>query len=152
VGWLAALVCASLLSACSSDKPKPTALDPLTPKIAGRVAWQAKLTGAQFPMRAATRDGAFIVAGDDGTVLSLEAATGRELWRAQVGSPLAAGVGTDGRFTSVVTRSNEVVVLEQGRVLWRSTSGIQSVSPGSAVATTSSVGLTCTGSTLWRSA
>ena len=121
VGWLAALVCASLLSACSSDKPKPTALDPLTPKIAGRVAWQAKLTGAQFPMRAATRDGAFIVAGDDGTVLSLEAATGRELWRAQVGSPLAAGVGTDGRFTSVVTRSNEVVVLEQGRVLWRST-------------------------------
>ena len=35
---------------------------------------------------------------------------------------------------------------------WRSTSATQSVTNGSAVATTTSVGMTCTGSTLWRSA
>ena len=35
---------------------------------------------------------------------------------------------------------------------WRSTSEIQSVRKGSAVATTTSCGSTCTGSTLWRSA
>lgn len=121
VRWLAALVCAGLLSACGSDKPKPTPLEPLAPKIAGRLVWQAKVTGVQFPLLVASRDGAFVVAGDDGTVLSLEGATGRELWRAQVGSTLSAGVGTDGRFTSVVTRNNEVVVLDQGRVLWRAT-------------------------------
>lgn len=119
VRWIAALACVGLLSACGSDQPKPTALEPLSPKIAGRVAWQAKLTGVQFPMRAASRDGAFIVAGDDGTVLSLDAATGRELWRGQAGSGLSAGVGTDGRFVAVATRSNEVVVLDQGRVVWR---------------------------------
>jgi outer membrane assembly lipoprotein YfgL len=107
--------------ACGSDKPKPTPLEPLAPKIAGRLVWQAKVTGVQFPLLTASRDGAFIVAGDDGTVLSLEAATGTERWRAQVGSGLSAGVGTDGRFTSVVTRNNEVVVLDQGRVLWRAT-------------------------------
>ncbi len=121
VRWLAVLVCAGLLLACGSDKPKPTPLEPLAPKIAGRLVWQAKVTGVQFPLLTASRDGAFIVAGDDGTVLSLEAATGTERWRAQVGSGLSAGVGTDGRFTSVVTRNNEVVVLDQGRVLWRAT-------------------------------
>lgn len=118
-GWLAALTCAALLAACSSDKPKPTPLEPLTPKIAGRQVWQAKFTGVQFPLSVAARDGAFIIAGDDGTVLSLEATTGREIWRAQVGSGISAGVGTDGRFTSVVTRGYEVVTLEQGRVLWK---------------------------------
>ena len=118
-GWLAALACAALLVACSSDKPKPTPLEPVAPKIAGRQVWQAKLTGVQFPLVVAARDGSFIVAGDDGTVLSLEVATGRELWRVQVGSEVSAGVGTDGRYTSVVTRGHEVVTIEQGRVLWK---------------------------------
>jgi len=108
-----------LMTACSSDQPKPTPLEPLTPKIAGRQVWQAKLSGVQFPLAMASRDGNFVVAGDDGTVLALEAASGREVWRSQVSAPLAAGVGTDGRFAAVVTRANEVVVLEQGRQLWK---------------------------------
>ena len=119
--WTHALLlgAAVVLAACSSNQPKPTPLEPLTPKIAGRQVWQAKLGGVQFPLAAAARDGNFFVAGDDGTVLALEAASGRELWRAQVGAPIAAGVGTDGRFTAVVTRSNEVITLEQGRVVWK---------------------------------
>lgn len=118
--WVGCWVAALLLSACSGNKPKPASLDPLTPKIAGRQVWQAKLNGVQFPLAVAVRDGTFIAAGDDGTVLALEAASGRELWRAQVGAPLSAGVGSDGRFAAVVTRSNELVTLEQGRVVWRS--------------------------------
>ena len=39
-----------------------------------------------------------------------------------------------------------------GRRAWRSTSATQSVMKGSAVATTTSLADTCTGSTLWRSA
>jgi len=118
--WVGCWVAALLLGACSGNKPKPASLDPLTPKIAGRQVWQAKLNGVQFPLAVAVRDGTFIAAGDDGTVLALEAASGRELWRAQVGAPLSAGVGSDGRFAAVVTRSNELVTLEQGRVVWRS--------------------------------
>ena len=38
------------------------------------------------------------------------------------------------------------------RLAWRSTSSTQSVRKGSAVATTTSADVTCTGSTLWRSA
>jgi outer membrane protein assembly factor BamB len=117
--WAAWLAAALLLGACSGNKPKPATLDPLTPKIAGRQVWQVKLTGVQFPLSVAARDGTFVAAGDDGTVLALEVASGRELWRSQVGAPLSAGVGSDGRFAAVVTRSNELVTLEQGRVLWR---------------------------------
>jgi len=115
--WI--LGAAVLLGACSSDQPKPTPLEPLTPKIAGRQVWQAKLSGVQFPLAVAARDGNFVMASDDGTVLALEAASGREIWRAQVGAPIAAGVGTDGRFTAVVTRSNDVITLEQDRVVWK---------------------------------
>jgi outer membrane assembly lipoprotein YfgL len=41
------------------------------------------------------------------------------LWRTSAGQPISAGVGADGRWTSVVTRGNEVVTFEAGREIWR---------------------------------
>ena len=118
LGVLAAI--ASLLPGCSStDKPKPTALQPLTPQIAGGLAWQARLPGISFPLAVAAVDGRFVAAGDDGTVLALDAASGQEVWRASAGAPITAGVGSDGRFSSVVTRDNELVVFDGGQLLWR---------------------------------
>lgn len=115
--WLSV---AALLAACSStDKPKPTALETFEPKIAGRAVWNLRLPGAALAMTPAVRDGLLFVASGDGTVLALQADTGAEVWRASVGSALAAGVGSDGRYTSVVTRSNEVVTLDAGREVWR---------------------------------
>jgi outer membrane assembly lipoprotein YfgL len=109
-----------LAAACSStDKPKPTALQPLTPSIAGSMVWQAKLDGIGFPLAIASRPDQFVAAGNDGTVLALDPGTGRELWRASAGGPLSAGVGSDGRFASVVTRGNELVVFEAGQERWR---------------------------------
>lgn len=117
---LVAVVLAGLLAACSStDRPKPTPLEPLTPKIAGRMVWSAKVDAIGFPLRPASQGGVYTVAGGDGVVLALQADSGRELWRANVGAPIVAGVGSDGRFTSVVTRDNQVVVLEAGAVKWR---------------------------------
>ncbi|HEV7914428.1 MAG TPA: outer membrane protein assembly factor BamB, partial [Albitalea sp.] len=103
----------------SSDKPKPTPLEPLTPLIAGRAVWNQRIEGAQFPLSVAVTPGVFTVAGSDGTVLALQADTGRELWRGSAGNKVAAGVGSDGRFASVVTRDGDLVTLEAGRVLWR---------------------------------
>jgi outer membrane assembly lipoprotein YfgL len=70
-------------------------------------------------MLPAVREGSFFVASDSGTVLALDAETGAERWRAQLGERLSAGVGSDGRHVSVVTRGNEVVVLDAGREIWR---------------------------------
>lgn len=117
---LAFAAAALLLAGCaSSSKPDPTPLAGYTPEIAGSMVWQARLTGVSFPLQIAAAADAFVAAGDDGTVLALEPGSGRELWRAQTGAPLSAGVGYDGRFASVVTRDNELVVFEAGAERWR---------------------------------
>jgi outer membrane assembly lipoprotein YfgL len=67
--------------------------------------------------------GALAVGASDGSVLALEVDSGRELWRTNVGGPLSAGVGTDGRFAAVVTLSGELVTLEAGQIKWRKAIG-----------------------------
>ena len=117
-----ALSTALLLAACSSDKPKPTPLESITPQIAGRQVWATRIDGAAPGLIVAAREGEFTVAAADGTALALEAGSGRELWRGSAGARLSAAVGSDGRFVAVVTRDNEVVVLERGQgagVKWR---------------------------------
>ena len=113
-----------LLTACSgTPKPKPGPLEPLVPQIGGRMVWSARVDSVQFPLlvsvTGAAGAGVFTVGGTDGTVLALQAETGAELWRANVGAKLSAGVGSDGRYVAVVTRDNELVTLEAGRVIWR---------------------------------
>jgi outer membrane protein assembly factor BamB len=116
----ALLACIALVAGCaSSSKPKPQPLEPLTPKIGNSVAWSQRIDAVQFPLAIAVTRGAFTVASNDGTVLALEAETGRELWRGSAGAKLSAGVGSDGRFAAVVTRDGELVVLEQGQTKWR---------------------------------
>jgi len=119
---LAAIATAALmaLAGCAStDKPKPTPLESFTPQLAGHEAWKQRIDGVQFPLSVAVSPGVFTVAGNDGTVLALQADNGRELWRGSVGAKLGAGIGSDGRFVAVVTRDGELVTLEAGRVLWR---------------------------------
>ena len=119
-GWavLGLLAALAVLAGCAADKPKPTGLEVFTPQIAGRQVWSASLASVQFPLAVAVRDGNFVLAGTDGTVLALEAQSGRELWRGQAGAKLSAGVGSDGRFAAVVTTDNELVVLDKGARLW----------------------------------
>jgi outer membrane assembly lipoprotein YfgL len=116
---------ALLLAACASSKPKPQPLEPLTPKIAGREVWQRNAESIKFPLGVVSLRDSFVVADDDGTVLALDAQSGRELWRGNAGSPISAGVGSDGRFAAVVTREGELVVLEQGQVKWRKSVGVR---------------------------
>lgn len=118
LAWIAAALLG--LAACSSaDKPKPTPLEEVAPKIAGRQVWSSSIGRIGFPMVPAAQAGVFFVAAGDGSVLALQGETGQVLWRASTGEPISAGVGSDGRYTSVVTRGNEVVTFDNGRELWR---------------------------------
>ncbi|MDC8770736.1 outer membrane protein assembly factor BamB [Roseateles albus] len=105
----------------SSTAIKPAELEQITPAIAGRVVWTARLDSVKFPLALTSVGDQFVVAGSDGTVQALQASDGRALWSANVGQKLAAGVGSDGRFAAVVTTGNEVVALDVGQVLWRKT-------------------------------
>ena len=107
-----------LVAGCAADKPKPTALETVTPSLSARQVWSARVDSVKFPLAMVARDGQFIVAGSDGSVVALQAQTGREIWRGQAGKSLSAGVGSDGRFAAVVTTDNTLVVLDQGKALW----------------------------------
>lgn len=117
------LAAAAIVAGCASGKPTPQPLEALTPKISVASAWSQRIEAVTFPLVVAVTGGTFTVAGGDGTVMALDAATGRELWRGTAGGKLSAGVGSDGRFAAVVTRDGELVVLEQGQVKWRKALG-----------------------------
>jgi outer membrane protein assembly factor BamB len=126
--WLVLLGALALVACSGTPKPKPTPLEPITPQIGGRLVWNQRVESVKFPLQVAVNEtaasgGIFTVAGSDGTVMALQAETGRELWRGSVGATLSAGVGSDGRFASVVTRDNELVTLEAGRIVWRARLG-----------------------------
>lgn len=115
------LVLVGVLTACASgsDALKPADLGANPALLGVRTAWTSKMAPVDFPLQATVTGQAVALAGNDGAVLSLDARSGAVLWRAQVGAPIAAGVGSDGRFSAVVTRANELVVLEAGQLLWR---------------------------------
>lgn len=119
--WVAALALAALLSGCSSgpEKPRPAELAPNAGLIGIRQAWTASIGAVGFPLDVRVTGNTVAIASSDGTVGVIDARTGGDLWRASVGTTLAAGVGSDGRFVSVITRNNELIALESGRELWR---------------------------------
>lgn len=110
-----------LLAACAGGgaKPKPTELAPVTAAVNVKQVWTARLTPVGFPLAVQVSGNTITLAGTDGTVAALDAATGRDLWRTKLTSPLAAGVGSDGSSAAVVTQSNDLVMLRQGQEIWR---------------------------------
>ena len=116
--WLGATL---LVIGCASgpDKPKPRPLEPLTPQNVARQAWTLRTTAVQFPLTVSLARGTATLGASDGTVLAVDVASGQELWRANAGGPLSAGVGSDGRLAAVVTVGGELVTLEAGQVKWK---------------------------------
>jgi outer membrane protein assembly factor BamB len=116
---LGVLLTALLLAACAAEKPKPTPLEPIEAKLNARALWNTRLDGVKFPLTVQARDGLFVVAASDGTVVALDAGSGEVRWRGDAGKALSAGVGSDGRFAAVSTRDNELVVFDAGKERWR---------------------------------
>lgn len=121
-GGLRALLTAGLallLAACAADRPPPAPLENYKPRIAGKQVWQFKIDRIELPLVPVALDGVFYLASTTGDVLALRADNGQLIWRNQAGERLSAGVGTDGRFASVVTAGNDVVAYDNGREIWR---------------------------------
>jgi outer membrane assembly lipoprotein YfgL len=118
---LLALAFALGLMACSgtSDLIKPAELVPNPVLLGVRLAWSAKVGPIDFPLDVKVNGDLVALASSDGLVAVLDGRTGTEVWRAKLAESIGAGVGSDGRTVAVLTRQNDLVVLENGRELWR---------------------------------
>lgn len=122
--WLLVLLALLVLplAGCAlfgSEAPKPTPLKEFSPSIAGRVVWSARLDDVGFPLDIASTAERFVVADGSGQLRALRANDGGEIWRANAGAKLSAGVGSDGRWSAVVTRNQDLVVFDEGQEIWR---------------------------------
>lgn len=122
----AALVVAALAACSGTPKPKPAELQPNPALLGVRQAWNIRIPKVEFPLTTDVSGDMVAVASSDGTVVMIDARSGQESWRANVGTPLAAGVGSDGSLVAVVTTGNELVALQGGKVLWRQQLSAQS--------------------------
>jgi outer membrane protein assembly factor BamB len=103
----------------SSPKRVPAELAPNVALISVRQAWSARISEVNFPLGIAISGSTVVVASSDGVVAALDGRTGRDQWRGNVGAPIMAGVGSDGRLAAVVTGNNEVVAMDSGKEIWR---------------------------------
>jgi outer membrane protein assembly factor BamB len=123
-GLIASLVLLASMAGCSlwgaaPPKPVPADLGPNFAVLGVRQVWGTRIGKVGIPLDVHVNGSAVTLASSDGSVVSVDAGTGVELWRASIGEPLSAGVGSDGRFAAVVTRANLLTVIEGGREKWR---------------------------------
>jgi outer membrane assembly lipoprotein YfgL len=111
----------ALLAACSggSNSPKPAALKSVVPVVAVKQVWSARLGAVNFPLSLSVSGNTMFAAASNGTVAAIDARNGQDIWRLSLATPLAAGVGSDGRIAAVVTQNNELLAVADGREIWR---------------------------------
>lgn len=124
-----ALASALVLSGCSmfsKSAPKPMELGPNVPVLPVSQAWKASMGKVEgIVLEPRVNGDTVTVASDAGEVLALNARTGAVAWRVSLATPLSAGVGSDGRWSAVVSKSNELIAVEGGKQLWRKQLPIQ---------------------------
>ena len=118
----------ALLAACSSgpEKRSPAELGPDPALLGIKQAWTVKIPPVEFPLDIKVNGSTVEMASSDGSLLALNAVTGAEIWRTNIKAQIAAGPGSDGRTSAVITRDNELVALEAGQEIWRQKLNAQS--------------------------
>jgi len=113
--------CASWFGSGSTG-PKPAPLTAINNARTVRVLWSARVSAAdQFFFSPALAADSVYVAGRDGTVARLDAATGKTRWSTTLEARLSGGVGSDGRLVVVASDEGVVFALDanSGSVRWR---------------------------------
>jgi len=116
-----------VLAACSgTSRPKPTEIQGVPVLQDVRTSWVVNVGKVDFPLVLSAREDRIALANSQGVVAVLDAVTGKDIWRLKLDQAIAAGVGSDGQQVAVVTRNNELVTLQDGKVQWRQKLSAQS--------------------------
>ncbi|MCS4295919.1 outer membrane assembly lipoprotein YfgL [Comamonas sp. BIGb0152] len=103
----------------SSDKRKPVELEPNVALLSVQQAWTQRI-GKSNPTLVMNVSGNVVtLASADGQIAAVNADTGADLWRLNLGQKLSAGVGSDGKWAAVVTEDGNLVAINQGKEMWR---------------------------------
>jgi len=121
--WLQLSLLFSLLTlgGCSStpEKPAPTALSDFQAKwVIGKV-WTAQLSAVSSPLTMHVSAGRLAVVTNQGQVSIFNADSGLLEWQLSLNTPITAGIGGDGIRYAVISQSNQLLVMSQGKELWK---------------------------------
>ena len=125
-----AMALIAALAACSgTPRPKPVELPANVAVMGVRQVWNVRVPAVNFPLSTNVSGDLVAVASGDGTVVVIDSRAGQEVWRANAGAPLVAGVGSDGSLVAVISANNELVALQNGKVLWKQRLSAQAFTP-----------------------
>lgn len=118
---LLSLAALALVGACSSGpaKVKPADLPPPATKMVPQAIWSAQVGASSVALAPLALQGRIYVSGGSGTIVAIDATSGRDVWRLNLGTALATGPGSDGQVTAVVTLANQLVAINDGKEMWR---------------------------------
>ena len=119
-------VCLTLAACSGTSRPKPTDIQgvPVLQDMAN--SWTANVGKIDFPLVVSAREDRVALANSQGVVAVLDGKTGKDIWRLKLDQAISAGVGSDGQLLAVVTRNNELVAMQDGKVQWRKSMPAQS--------------------------
>ena len=115
------LVLLGLLAACgSSSRPEPPPIGEFKAQQAIKTLWTFKFAAAdQLNQSLQIVNDHVALASADGTVAVVNTTDGKLSWKYALGMLLLSGAGFDGEKLAVISASNELVVLQDGKLLWR---------------------------------
>ena len=112
----------------STKAPGP--LPELAPSVTPVIAWQAQVGKAAAGFAPMVTPDAIYAAAADGTVMLIDPANGRAVWRISAGRTLSAGAGADGSVVVVGSDKGDVLAFDtNGTALWATKVGSEVISP-----------------------
>ncbi len=115
-----------------SNKPGP--LPTLNAKTTPQVNWQVNVGKAAPGLAPAITSSAIYAAASDGTLVRVDPASGRVVWRASAGTRISAGPGADDRRVVVGTDKGEVLAFDtDGKAAWTAYVSSEVLAPPSVV-------------------
>lgn len=119
----------AVLAGCASLNPfadkggrtAPAALEEFKPTLEVRTAWSASVGNAgAYAFSPAVASGSVFAAAADGSLMRIDAASGRAQWRSNAGARLTAGVGSDGTTVAVVAEEGILMAFDgDGKLRWK---------------------------------
>lgn len=118
--WALLVFLGIVLTACGASKPKPAQIPPIKADKPIQALWQFKLgSDVSFVQSLQTVQERMVITSDDGKIAVVNVLNGQAVWRHELKTALNTGAGFDGKHVAVVTLNNELVLLQDGKVLWR---------------------------------